>query len=257
MLDCVFGNSILLHGGCLEILAQLSPNSIDAVITDPPYGTTACKWDVVIPFGPMRAQLNRIIKPTWAIVLFGNEPFSSYLRTSNIKGYKYDWIWQKTKKSGFMNAKARPLKDAESISVFSNSRCDAAGGNSNMVYNPQGLSVINKVIKKSGCIRAGVRSAIKNETYAQSKTGYPSQILSFESEKSTVHPTQKPVPLMEYLVKTYTNEAETVLDFTMGSGTTGVACQNTNRKFIGIEKDEQYFKIASQRISGHAQAGHL
>jgi site-specific DNA-methyltransferase (adenine-specific) len=229
----------LIQGDCLEVMKTLEDKSFDAIITDPPYGTTACKWDSVIDFQPMWQQLNRIIKTNGPIVLFGSEPFSSALRMSNIKNYKYDWIWDKPKGSGFLNAKKRPLRHYETISIF----CYGVP-----IYYPQGL--IEGVFNNS-------RPALEKEPtlYGKQKqhkesrfTNYPKDIIRYSKPHKPVHPTQKPVPLMEYLIKTYTNENQTVLDFTMGSGSTGVACQNTNRNFIGIEKDENYFKIAKKRI---------
>ena len=225
-------------GDCLEIMKTIEDDSIDAIITDPPYGTTACKWDSVIPFEPMWEQLNRIIKPNGAIVLFGSEPFSSALRMSNIKNYKYDWVWHKNNKTGFLNAKKMPLKNIEVISVFIE----------NIKYNPQGLKKFNKIVKRSSLGSVHQLPTRGTENF-QKFTNYPTQYLNFKCQSKTVHPTQKPVALMEYLIKTYTNENETVLDFTMGSGSTGVACVNTNRNFIGIEQDDNYFNIAKNRIN--------
>lgn len=210
-------------------------------------GTTACKWDSVIPFEPMWEQLNRIIKPNGAIVLFGSEPFSSALRMSNIKNYKYDWVWEKSRATDFVNANNKPMKKHENISVFS------LGTTANkslrkMNYFPQGLIESEKKIKRTSRGFQGERPNQKDEYISKFKN-YPTSILEFNSEGKTVHPTQKPVTLLEYLIKTYTLEGETVLDFTMGSGSTGVACKNTNRNFIGIELDEKYFKIASDRIN--------
>jgi len=230
-------------GDCLEVMKSIPSGSIDAIITDPPYGTTACKWDSVIDFDLMWEQLNRIIKPNGAIVLFGSEPFSSALRMSNIKNYKYDWVWEKSKATNFLNAKKQPLRAKENISVFYKKQ---------PVYNPQ--------MSKGEAYNKGVRKKqTKDDVYGnfnQSEVKsegdrYPRDVMYFktaESEGKTFHKTQKPVALMEYLIKTYTNKGETVLDFTMGSGTTGVACKNTNRNFIGIEMDDNYFKIAEQRI---------
>lgn len=233
----------LWHGDCLELMKNIPDGSVDLVLTDPPYGTTACKWDSVIPFEPMWEQLNRIIKPNGAICLFGSEPFSSALRMSNIKHFKYDWIWEKTKASGHLNAKIMPLKAHETISVFSKGKC---------VYYPQGLKPVSKIQKKKDTKTTtgnGYSSYGKqNKTTTQSIGGYPRSVLKFSKPSKTLHPTQKPVALLEYLIRTYTNEGETVLDFTMGSGSTGVACVNTNRRFIGIELDEGYFNIATQRI---------
>lgn len=224
----------LLQGDCLELMKDIPDGSVDLVLTDPPYGTTACKWDSVIPFEPMWEQLNRIIKPNGAICLFGSEPFSSTLRMSNIKHFKYDWIWQKSNVMGFLNAKKRPLKETENISVF-NSK----------VYYPQGLEINEKGKNRRGkqTETLGKYELINKSEYKN----YPRTILQFKSERG-YHPTQKPVALLEYLIRTYTNEGETVLDFTMGSGSTGVACVHTNRNFIGIEIEEEYFDIAKKRI---------
>jgi len=242
----------IILGDCLEEMESIPQGSVDAIICDPPYGTTACKWDSVIPFDLMWEQLNRVIKPTGAIVLFGSEPFSSALRMSNIKNYKYDWIWKKSKVSGFTNAKNKPLNTVENIIVFSEGvTANTKNIHKKTPYNPQGLEKISKVCnnakrKKGGTI--GNRPA-RTGSYLQEFTNYPKNVLTITSEAKPTHPTQKPVPLMEYLIKTYTNEGETVLDFTMGSGTTGVACVNTNRKFIGIEMDAKYFEIAKKRIN--------
>lgn len=230
-------------GDCLERMKEIPDGSVDMILADPPYGTTACKWDSVIPLEPMWEQLKRVIKPNGAIVLFGQEPFSSYLRISNIKSYKYDWVWDKVKQGAFATAKFAPLKQHEIISVFSKS-----GGKTQ--YNPQ-MSKLSK--SRTGKIYASSDSAaVKyNDGVERVYTEkYPKTIitLSNASQVGKVHPTQKPVALMEYLIKTYTMEGETVLDFTMGSGTTGVACKNLNRNFIGIEKDEKYFEIAKARI---------
>ena len=231
----------LYKGNCLEVMKTIQDKSIDAIITDPPYGTTACKWDSVIPFDLMWEQLNRIIKPNGAIVLFGSEPFSSALRMSNIKNYRYDWIWEKTLFSNFALVKKQPAKLHENICVFYKKQ---------PTYNPQmikGKPYKDKVRSRTmGVIGdvIGEKKAIINKG-----TRYPSTIQKYSNgNNKSVHPTQKPIALMEYLIKTYTNENETVLDFTMGSGSTGVACVNTNRKFIGIEKDDKYFDIAEQRI---------
>jgi len=239
-----------MQGDCLELMDYVPSGSVDAIITDPPYGTTACKWDSVIPFDLMWEQLNRIIKPNGAIVLFGSEPFSSALRMSNIKNYKYDWVWDKKRVTGFLNAKKQPLRNIEIITVFYENQ---------VTYNPQPY-------KKSTVGNMGVSAKNRStQVYGKSKVtqtdnlneyGYPRTLITeigvinnLSKDKSGHHPTQKPVALMEYLIKTYTNEGETVLDFTMGSGTTGVSCGNLSRKFIGIERDEKYFEIASKRIT--------
>ena len=234
----------LYKGDCLEVMKQIPSGSIDAIITDPPYGTTACKWDSVINFELMWEQLNRIIKPNGAIVLFGAEPFSSILRVSNLKNYKYDWVWEKSKATNFLNAKKQPLRAKENILVFYKKQ---------PTYNPQmteGKSY-NKGIRKKQT-KGDVYGAFKQSEVKSEGNRYPRDVLYFktaESEGKTFHKTQKPVALMEYLIKTYTNENETVLDFTMGSGSTGVAAKNTNRNFIGIEQDENYFNIATERIN--------
>ena len=248
----------LYKGNCLDIMTTITDKSIDAIITDPPYGTTACKWDSVIDFELMWEQLNRIIKPNGAIVLFGSEPFSSALRMSNIKNYKYDWIWDKVNGSNFLNAKRQPLRSSESISVFYKKQ---------PTYNPQLIDRDKKNIrdpkKKYGNGVGTVYGDTKpNFMFNEGREipltkGYPKNIISINNKSNELHPskvlhnTQKPIALMEYLIKTYTNENETVLDFTMGSGSTGVACLNTNRNFIGIEMEDNYFNIAKKRIENH------
>jgi len=231
----------LIQGNCLTEMQNIESGSVDAIITDPPYGTTACKWDSVIDFDLMWEQLNRIIKPNGAIVLFGSEPFSSALRMSNIKNYKYDWIWDKNRISNPAHAKRQPLKHSENISVFNSHS-----------YFPQGLQPCTKKLGGNKSSNKGVAVANKKADYKQEWTNYPRHILNIKADnygKNCFHPTQKPVSLMEYLIKTYTNENELVLDFTMGSGTTGVAAKNLNRSFIGIEQDPNYFKIAEERIN--------
>ena len=242
----------LINGDCLEAMDDLiaSGVKVDAVITDPPYGTTACKWDSVIPFEPMWERLNKLIKPNGAIVLFGSEPFSSALRMSNIKMFKYDWIWEKNNPNGFLNAKKQPLRKYEIISVFYKKQC---------VYNP-----VLRDLPACSIRLNNAKGGTSSDSYGKKREGfkrfdsrviprdkgYPLNIIKEKGVQRihNVHPTQKPVALMEYLIKTYTNEGETVLDFTMGSGTTGVACKNLDRKFIGIELDEKYFEIAKKRI---------
>jgi site-specific DNA-methyltransferase (adenine-specific) len=239
----------LYKGDCLEVMKTIKSGSIDAIITDPPYGTTACKWDSVINFDLMWEQLNRIIKPNGAIVLFGSEPFSSALRMSNIKNYKYDWIWEKEKATDHLNSKFRPMKKHELISVFSEG-ASSYSKNGNMKYIPQGLIDIEPKLQKRSGKKSEYTHSNHNISTIQKQKNFPTTILKINGEsKNRLHPTQKPVALMEYLIKTYTKENETVLDFTMGSGSTGVACVNTNRSFIGIEKDENYFNIAKERIN--------
>ena len=225
-----------------ELMKDIHDGSVDLVLTDPPYGTTACKWDSVIPFEPMWEQLNRIIKPNGAICLFGSEPFSSALRMSNIKQFKYDWIWDKVNRyTGYGSCKYCPLKRYEIISVFYKSK---------PTYNPQ--MMVGKPYKKTGDYSSKVYGTGKMKKHGVNNGDrYPFNILQYKGDDKKngfLHPTQKPIDLLEYLIRTYTNEGETVLDFTAGSGSTGVACVNTNRHFIGIELDEGYFNIAKKRI---------
>jgi len=230
----------LIKGNCLEVMKSIPSGSIDAIITDPPYGTTACKWDSVIDFDLMWEQLKRVIKPNGAIVLFGSEPFSSFLRVSNIKNFKYDWIWNKKKAGNFRAVKSMPLMDYEKISVFNHNRDN---------YTPQ---MTEGKIRQKGGYYSKHEQPLNSGTKAKfNNLYYPKGIIEFSKANnvdSKLHPTQKPIALMEYLIKTYTNKNETVLDFTMGSGSTMVACQNTNRNGIGIEQDEKYFEIAQKRI---------
>jgi len=265
-------NIDLINGECIEIMKELIKGGlkVDAIITDPPYGTTSCSWDSIIPFEEMWYCCNNLIKDNGAIVLFGSEPFSSMLRCSNIKNFKYDWIWEKQKAANFMSAKNAPLKYHEIISVFSNGTHK---------YNPQRYKVLEfseienmdkkqlkEVFETKDYDRYGKvdrRKTINNPTTNKELIGtnlkrirnaddgyrYPKSVLKINKEINTnLHPTQKPVNLMEYLVKTYTDEGDLVLDFTMGSGTTGVACKNLNRNFIGIELNKEYFDIAKERI---------
>jgi len=240
----------LYKGDCLEVLNEIQNNSIDLILCDLPYGTTENPWDSVIPTDKLWEHYNRILTNQSSVLLFGSEPFSTKLRISNFKNYKYDWIWKKNKVTGFIHAKNKPLKDYEIISVFSNSPMGHASTlhDNRMRYNPQGLvpcNKINKCGKKFGSI-VGKRPSQK-ECILQEYTNYPKMTLEFNSE-SGLHPSQKPVPLLEYLIKTYTDEGMTVLDNCMGSGSTGVACLNTNRNFIGIELDDKYFQIADNRL---------
>ena len=237
-------NIQLYQGDCLERMKEIPDGSIDLVLTDPPYGTTACKWDSVIPLEPMWKELKRIIKPNGAIVLFCSEPFTSLLVCSNLKSFKYRMDWNKKIPSGMSYARFRPMQQTEDIAVFTSKGEPTK-------YNPQKV-LRDKPIKSGGTKHSeSAHIAVKDVNFKKTYDyKNPVTLLEFDKvRRGSVHPTQKPVPLMEYLIKTYTNESETVLDFTMGSGTTGVACINTNRKFIGIEKDEGYFKIASSRIA--------
>lgn len=234
-------NIQLYQGDCLEVMKNIPDKSVDLVLTDPPFGTTACKWDSVIPLEPMWKELKRIIKKNGAIVLFGAEPFSSTLRISN-KDYKYDWIWEKNTGTNFLHAKRMPIRFTENIHVF-------IEGSS--WYYPQKTTGHAPTNSGVGRNTGNVYSGNSKVNYkGGDTTRFPKNIIEFKSVNNykRIHPTEKPVALMEYLIKTYSNEGDVVLDFTMGSGTTGVACVNTNRKFIGIEKDEGYFKIAQERI---------
>lgn len=233
-------NINLYQGDCLEVMKEIKDKSIDMILCDLPYGTTKCKWDVIIPFDKLWEQYNRIIKDNGAILLFGSEPFSSELRLSNKENYKYDWIWDKVKPNGHLVAKYRPMQRTENISVF---------GNGKLNYYP--IMVDRDKPKKSKeYSRTEIMGGISNSTEKIVNKKYPQNVLIYSnaSQKNKLHPTQKPVELLEYLIKTYTNENDLVLDNCMGSGSTGVACKNTNRKFIGIELDEKYFNIAKERI---------
>lgn len=230
----------LQQGDCLELMKSIPDKSVDMILCDLPYGTTACKWDNIIPFEPLWEQLNRIIKPNGAICLFGSEPFSSALRMSNIKNFKYDWIWDKKIPSGMSYARFQPMRQTENISVFCKGKT---------VYNPQMIKR-DKPIKGGGMSKGETTNNQKlvalHKTYDYKN---PTNILIFDKiRKGSLHPTQKPVALLEYLIKTYTLEGDTVLDNCMGSGSTGVACVNTNRNFIGMELDEHYFEVAKNRI---------
>ncbi len=233
----------LMQGDCLELMKTIPDGSIDMVLTDPPYGTTACKWDSVIPFEPMWEQLERVTKKNGAIVMTAQQPFTTSLISSNLKSYRYGWVWDKGYSTGFANANKMPMKRYEDVCVFYLAL---------PTYNPQGLVAIAPKEKKRSVGSAGEamgKNRTEGRAYQTKATNYPHGLIQTRKEK-TRHPTGKPVALMEYLIKTYTNEGETVLDFTMGSGTTGVAAKNLNRKFIGIELDEKYYNIAKERING-------
>lgn len=246
----------LYNGDCLAVMDKLIEQGVkvDAIITDPPYGTTACKWDSIIPFDKMWNRLNKLIKPTGAIALFATEPFATKLRMSNLDNYRYDWYCIKTKPSLYQHAKNRPMRAVENACVFSKSKWGHKSQlkDKRMEYNPQGISSIGVKTVTKNFNAGGVVGERPNQIGKQYEafTGFPNDVLEFKSitGKSCLHPTQKPVDLLEFLVKTYTNENDLVLDFTMGSGSTGVACLNTNRKFIGVEINEKYFNIAKDRI---------
>ena len=233
-------NLWLMQGDCLERMKEIPDGSVDMVLTDPPYGTTACKWDSVIPLEPMWVELKRIIKTNGAIVMTSSQPFTTTLISSNLPMFKYVWVWDKKIPSGMSYARYQPMRQHEDVVVF----CDGR-----TTYNAQKTLRDNPI--KGGGMSKGETTNNQNlkalkKTYTHKN---PTTLISFDKvRRDSVHPTQKPVALMEYLIKTYTNECEMVLDFTMGSGTTGVACKNLGRKFIGVEMDEGYFNVAKDRI---------
>lgn len=238
----------LYRGDCLEVMKNIPDNSIDCIICDPPYGTTPIKWDNALPFNALWKEYDRIAKDSAAIIVFAQEPFSSYLRLSNIKNYRYDWYWEKERLTNVFQVKRRCGKTVENIVVFYKKQC---------TYNPQkyphtGRKVTNKIGENArwSVTQSGYEQKTKPFEYIDDGSRHPTQVLRInrDNPRKREHPTQKPVALLEYLVKTYTNEGDTVLDNCMGSGTTGVACRNLNRNFIGIEIDERYFNIAKERI---------
>ena len=243
----------LLHGDCIDHMKNIPDKSIDAVICDLPYGTTKCSWDIVIPFDKLWEQYNRIVKDNGAIVLFGQEPFSSFLRASNINNYKYDIYWEKERLTNINQVKRRVGKTVETISIFYKKQC---------TYNPQMIKYEGK--PRTNKVKNGKMGTLTDQqekkVFEYNDTGwrYPTQVWKFKRDclTSSLHETQKPVALLEELIKTFTSEGETVLDNTMGSGSTGVACINTNRNFIGIEITEKYFNIAKERLES-AQANKL
>ena len=240
MKDVITDDYKLLHGDCLERMKEIPDGSVDLILTDPPFQVTQNKWDKIIPFELMWEQLKRIIKPNGAIVLFGCEPFSSALRMSNVKDYKYDWVWDKSQVTGFLNAKKQPLRQHELISVFYSKQCN---------YYPI-MTKGKRQLKNTGCKSSNYGKYTYQPHY--SEYYYPKSIINFPQQRiKGGHPTQKPVALLEYLINTYTTENETVLDFTFGSCSTGIACLNTNRKFIGIELDDDYFDIGAERMRNH------
>ena len=257
MIQLNSGNIQLYEGDCLEIMKQISDKSVDLILCDLPYGTLACKWDVIIPFDKLWEQYDRIIKDDGIICLFGSEPFTSSLIMSNTDLFRYKMIWKKESPTGFLNSAYKPLSMFEDIVIFSK----ATVGSLSKVpirYYPQGVVLVNKQKQnnpnsnwreKRG-YSSNTNKLNSNEEYTQKYTNLPKDILEFPRDKNLVHPAQKPIELLEYLIKTYTKEGELVLDNTMGSGSTGVACKRTDRNFIGIEKDPKYFDIAKHRING-------
>jgi site-specific DNA-methyltransferase (adenine-specific) len=237
-------NHYLMKGNCLELMKEIPDGYVDMILCDLPYGTTACKWDSVIPFEPLWEQYRRVIKKNGAIVLTASQPFTSALVMSNAAMFKYCWVWDKKKPSNYPLAKQQPMKYHEDICVFSSGKC---------AYFPEMVPVAGRKAKKGVNKNPAVfQGGLDRPDYLEKvyTDKYPSSILEVSNadQRNRQHPTQKPVALMEYLIRTYTNEGETVLDNTMGSGTTGVACANTKRNFLGIEMDDKYFDIAEQRI---------
>ncbi|MER0170368.1 MAG: site-specific DNA-methyltransferase [Nitrosomonas sp.] len=226
----------LIHGDCAKELKKIPDRCVDMVMCDPPYGVTDCEWDTIVPFEPMWEELRRIVKPNGAIVLFTCQPFTTKLINSNMKMFRYCWIWKKNRATGFLSANERPLNNYEELAVFSQQR---------IRYRPQGVIHSIKKIKKSKTTE--IYTNRKTEFYT-SGTNYPKRVLEFDCVQNNVHPCQKPVELLEYLIRTYTEENDVVLDFCMGSGSTGVASLNLNRQFIGIELNTEYFEIARNRI---------
>lgn len=239
----------LLQGDCLELMKNIPDKSIDMILCDLPYGTTACKWDTVIPFEPLWEQYERIIKDDGAISLFATNPFASQLITSNLKLFRYEWIWNKTRGSNFQQANFAPMKSHEQILIFSKKPAIYTR-NGSMRYYPQKTGdeeYVSKMGNSGNIVRDKGHNSLKAiETKLKGK--FPTTIQTFKKD-CKLHPTAKPVALCEYLIKTYTNEGDSVLDNCMGSGSTGVACKNTGRDFIGIELDEKYYKIACDRIN--------
>lgn len=245
-------NTQLLQGDCLELMKDIPDESIDMILCDLPYGTTACKWDTIIPLELLWVEYERIIKNSGIICLFGQEPFSSMVRTSNLKLYRYDWVWQKHKPSNFQLMSYQPGRVHENIMIFSKAKACYTKNGEMISYFPQ-KEVMEKPRKANAKIYSDSKllhgySKINKDNFKIYTEKNPISILKFNSPVHRVHPTQKPVDLLEYLIKTYTQENETVLDNCMGSGSTGVACIHTNRNFIGMELDETYFNIAKNRI---------
>ena len=232
----------IIHGDCLEVMPQIPSGSIDMILCDLPYGTTACKWDTVIPFEPLWEQYERVIKDNGAIVLTASQPFTSALVMSNIKIYRYNLVWEKTRPTLFQHAWRMPLRNHEDIVVFYKKA---------PTYNPQGLVKQTRKVKRTTGGGTFGENWNSNNEYMSGYTNFPRSIIKIPSESKTVHPTQKPVALFEYLIKTYTNKGEIVLDNCIGSGTTAIAALNTGRYFIGIEKEKKYFDIAKERIANH------
>ncbi|AAR89300.1 gp10 [Burkholderia phage Bcep43] len=242
-------NYELYWGDCLDLMRLLPDASVDMVMCDLPYGTTACAWDSVLPFDALWAQYRRIVKSRGAVVLTAAQPFTSALVASNFEWFKYDWVWAKNRPTNFAHAKNKPMPKHESVLVFSpGTTVHASQFKLRMTYNPQGLTRIEPRKMKTYNTDAMFSKRGSHGEYTQEFTNYPHSLLEFSTDQLNLHPTAKPVALMEYLIRTYTSEGDTVLDNCMGSGTTGVACINTGRRFIGMEKDADYALIATGRM---------
>ena len=234
----------LFCGDCLELMREIPDSSVDMVCADLPYGTTACKWDSVIPLDALWVEYKRVCKPNSVIVLTATQPFTAALVMSNLKGFKHEWIWHKDKAGNFASAKYAPMKVHESVLVFCHGRI-----NYNPIMTPRDKPIIRGNSSAKGTAKnLASSSRFGGHTRKVFTHRCPQSIIPFGTVRKTVHPTQKPVELMEYLMRTYSNEGQTVLDNSMGSGTTGVAAMNTGRRFIGIEKDADFFRVASERI---------
>lgn len=246
------GEYLLLQGDCLEKMEEIEDGVVDLILTDLPYGTSACSWDSMIPLDKLWLEYKRVLKPNGVVVLFGSEPFSSLVRSSNLEMYKYDWKWLKPRGANFLNSKYQPLKNYEDIMVFSTGAASFSKRGVNMVYNPQmsegSAYSITAGKQKNEVGNSTVRSKIKQVVTENEGVRYPKAVLEFGFDNEKFHPTQKPVALLEYLIKTYTNEGSLVLDSCMGSGSTGVACKLSGRQFIGVELNEEYYEIAKKRI---------
>lgn len=240
-------------GDCLEVMDRIEDNSVDMILADLPYGTTACKWDVIIDFDKLWKQYKRVLKENSVVLLFGSEPFSTIQRMSNFKEYKYDWYWKKTKANGWQHSKNKPMTSIETISVFSKNSIghESILGEKRMRYDPQGLISVGKKVVKSYWHGESMGQRLNQigKEY-ESFTGFPNNVLEYPNIHGggNLHPTQKPVTLLEYLILTYTLPNQTTLDNTMGVGSTGVAAKQLNRKFIGIEKEQKYYDLAVNRI---------
>ena len=250
----------LWHGDCLELMKNIPDKSVDMVLCDLPYGITPCRWDKSLDFKALWSEYARLIRPDGAICLFGIEPFASLLRCSNLEMYKYDWVWQKVNASNFLAKKYQPGKLVETISVFGK-MATSYSTNGNMKYFPQ-MTQGKPYTQTSGKQKtqrenSSVRSPLDRVVTKNEGLYYPNNVLIFKRDKCKLHPTQKPVPLLEYLIRTYTSEGDVVLDNCMGSGSTGVACVNTGRRFIGIEIDAGYFATAKKRIEAAQMQGRL